>query len=247
MGHIITVYLGADYPGGQAGIHGGRGPSGPSNGSHRLAMIGPHVRPSQPVVPDHPKTARSETGTARGRMDGAVTVALSPSRSPTEFGPVDAHPAVNSVEAVGAQGGGPRTGTETGRGGTGAPSLSSSGTFGSGGSAPGGGGSGAGGDGPGGGQAKSNSYAAAQFAYIRGLILKNLVYPPEARRAGLRGRVTVGFIIREEGLAQNIRIVESSGHDVLDRTVIETIRRCQPFPRPPARAELTIPIVFKLK
>ena len=64
---------------------------------------------------------------------------------------------------------------------------------------------------------------------------------------GLRGRVTVDFIILEDGLARNIRIVESSGHDVLDRTVLETIRRCQPFPRPPGRAELTIPIVFRIE
>ncbi len=64
---------------------------------------------------------------------------------------------------------------------------------------------------------------------------------------GLRGKVTVAFIILEDGRARNVRIVESSGHDVLDRTVLETIRRCQPFPRPPARAELTIPIIFKLK
>ena len=105
-----------------------------------------------------------------------------------------------------------------------------------------------GGDGSGEGRAEgSNSYIAAQFAYIRGLILKNLAYPSEARRMGLRGRVTVNFIILENGLARSIRIIESSGYDVLDRSVVETIRRCQPFPKPPARAELTISIVFRLK
>ncbi|MGD0232868.1 MAG: energy transducer TonB [Syntrophorhabdales bacterium] len=143
------------------------------------------------------------------------------------------------METPEAQGGGTWTGNEAGRGGTGPISPAGGGTSTGGESASGGGGPGTG--------SGSDAYVASQFAYIRGLIVKNLVYPGEARRAGLRGKVTVGFIIIEDGLARNIRIVESSGHDLLDRTVLDAIRRCQPFPRPPGRAELVIPIVFKLK
>ena len=176
-----------------------------------------------------------------------MTVASSPSHPPTEIGPVNAHETSRPVEPAATQGGVSRTAADEGQGGTGASPVAGSGTFTGGGNASGGGGPGTGGGGSGAGQAGSSSYVAAQFTYIRGLILKNLVYPAEARRAGLGGRVTVGFIIFEDGLVRNIRIVESSGHDLLDRTVIEAVKRCQPFPRPPGRAELIVPILFKLK
>ena len=164
-------------------------------------------------------------------MDDPVTVAASPSRPPREFAPHDGHPADNPIEAPGPEGEGSGIGADTVRTGTGASSLDGIWTFTGGGKASGGGGSGTGCGGPGGGQAGGNAYVAAQFAYIRGLILKNLVYPSEAKRVGLRGRVTVDFIILEDGLARNIRIVESSGHDVLDRTVLEAIRRLPAFPQ----------------
>ena len=213
LGQIITVYLGTDYPGGQAGVHPGHGPAERQNGDRRQA-IGSHVKAIKPSPPDHPKTARSETAAARGRMDDPVTVAASPSRPRREFASPDGHPADNPIEAPGPEGEGSGIGADTVRTGTGASSLDGVWTFTGGGKASDGGGSGTGSGGPGGGQAGSNAYVAAQFAYIRGLILKNLVYPSEARHVGLRGRVTVDFIILEDGLARNIRIVESSGHDV---------------------------------
>jgi protein TonB len=85
------------------------------------------------------------------------------------------------------------------------------------------------------------------FVYIRDLIVKHLQYPPAARRLGWNGAVTVSFVVLENGLARDIRIVKSSGHDILDQAVVKTIRQIQPFPRPPAKAELTVPIVFRLE
>jgi len=41
-------------------------------------------------------------------------------------------------------------------------------------------------------------------------------------------------------------VVESSGHGILDRNVVDTIREVQPFPKPPVRAELVIPVVYVL-
>lgn len=241
----MTVYLGTDYSGGQEDVHPGHRPPGPRNGSHRQAT-GPHFRASKPVSPHYAKTARQEEA-ARRRVGSEVSVAPPPSLSLPEFTPIDAHPAGNPVEAADSRSGGSWNGAGTDRSGTGESSLADNGTFTDGANASGAGGSGAGAGFPGGGQADGDGYVAAQFTYIRGLVLKNLVYPPEARRMGLWGRVTASFVILEDGLARNIRIVKSSGHDVLDRTVLEAITHCQPFPRPPGRAELVIPIVFKLK
>jgi protein TonB len=100
------------------------------------------------------------------------------------------------------------------------------------------------GDGAGG---LEKQYLERHFAYIRDLILKNMKYPPLARRMGWKGTVTVSFVVLENGAAENIRITKSSGREVLDQTVMKTIQGVQPFPHPPVRAELIIPIAFRLE
>lgn len=248
IGEIITVYIGADDRGGLVGVPRGHEASGRSNRGPRQTIL-PQTPPSQPAAPTYPKTSVKEAGAARGGAGDTVAIAPSLSRSPTTSAPAGTHSGDDPGGAAGLQGGVSRMGAPTSLGEAEDPGRIGEGAIAGGRNASGGGwGSEAGGDGSGAGQAEgNNSHVAAQFAYIRGLILKNLAYPPEARRVGLRGRVTVDFVILENGLARSIRIIESSGYDVLDRSVVETIRRCQPFPRPPARAELTIPIVFKLK
>lgn len=89
-------------------------------------------------------------------------------------------------------------------------------------------------------------YLREHFAYIRDLILKNLTYPPVARKNGWQGKLKIAFIIRENGRVENIRIIESSGYGVLDRNVVDTIHEVQPFPKPPVRAELVIPVAYVL-
>ncbi len=103
-----------------------------------------------------------------------------------------------------------------------------------------------------GGQGKSqeqlrSGYLNEHFSYIKDIIQKNIVYPSRARRMGWTGRVVVSFIINESGRTSNERIVESSGFDVLDGNVIDTVRAVSPFPRPPAKAELRVPIVYRLE
>lgn len=90
-------------------------------------------------------------------------------------------------------------------------------------------------------------YLKEHFAYIRDLIMKHLAYPQMARKMGWKGKVIVAFVIRENGTVENSRVVRSSGYDVLDHNTLKTIREAQPFPRPPVKAELVIPIVYKLE
>ena len=87
---------------------------------------------------------------------------------------------------------------------------------------------------------------ASHFSYIRDQILKNLTYPPIAQKMGWKGKVTVSFVIREDGSAENIRVVESSGYEILDAHAVKTIRNSQPFPKPPVKAELVIPITYRI-
>lgn len=101
------------------------------------------------------------------------------------------------------------------------------------------------GEGYGEGNAKQR-YLREHFAHIRDLILKHLAYPPQAKKFGWMGSLTVSFVICENGITEQIRIVKSSGYEVLDQNVVRTIKDVQPFPKPPVKAELIIPVMYRL-
>jgi protein TonB len=85
------------------------------------------------------------------------------------------------------------------------------------------------------------------FEYVRRLIMNNLSFPATARKMGLTGKIVVSFLLREDGQVEDIVIVSGSGHEILDNHVVAAIRRVAPFPRPPVRAQLVLPIVYNLK
>lgn len=89
-------------------------------------------------------------------------------------------------------------------------------------------------------------YLKEHFTFIRDLIMKHLTYPPIARRMNWSGKVVVTFTIVEDGCVQGIRVSQSSGFQILDTCAIETVRSAAPFPKPPVRAEISVPINFKL-
>ncbi len=90
-------------------------------------------------------------------------------------------------------------------------------------------------------------YLKEHFAYIRDMIMKNLSYPHMARKRGWEGKVTVSFVVCENGYVENLKILETSGFGLLDKNAIETIKKVSPLPKPPVRAELIMPIVYRLE
>ncbi|OPY78831.1 MAG: Gram-negative bacterial tonB protein [Syntrophorhabdus sp. PtaU1.Bin153] len=90
-------------------------------------------------------------------------------------------------------------------------------------------------------------YLREHFAYIRDLIQKHLKYPHIAKKMGWKGKVVVSFVIRENGGVEKSKILASSGYEILDRQVLTVIREVQPFPKPPVKAELIIPIAYRLE
>jgi protein TonB len=94
-------------------------------------------------------------------------------------------------------------------------------------------------------QARSR-YTREHYAYIKELIEKNLSYPPRARKMGWMGRVVVCFQVLKNGRVDKIRVKNSSGYEILDSNVVDTIREVAPFPRPPEWVELSMPIVYRL-
>jgi len=93
----------------------------------------------------------------------------------------------------------------------------------------------------------ASTRSAVEAAYLQSWRRKverigNLNYPAEARRRDLEGDLRVLVEIAAGGALRKVRILESSGHPVLDRAVERIVRLAAPFmPLPEAlRAETDI-------
>lgn len=82
---------------------------------------------------------------------------------------------------------------------------------------------------------------------VHDLITANLSFPARARKLGLSGKLVVAFDLAADGEVSNIEMRVGSGHEILDDSVIATIRRLSPFPKSQAPARLEIPIHFNLR
>lgn len=84
----------------------------------------------------------------------------------------------------------------------------------------------------------------ALLAQIRAKLQKNLVYPPVARLNRIQGRVDVRFEIQPTGTPKNVKVVASSGFEVLDDAAVQTVLASAPLPVVPLK--VSVPVVFKL-
>ena len=76
-------------------------------------------------------------------------------------------------------------------------------------------------------------------------------YPKRARKKGYEGTVILEVLVDENGIVKDLRVFESSGYDLLDKSAIASLRRWQFTPGTedgdPARMWVRIPVRFKLK
>ena len=82
-------------------------------------------------------------------------------------------------------------------------------------------------------------------------VSSRLVYPDESRKNGSAGRVMVGFTIKTDGTVQNVRVVRSSGDELLDAEavrVVGTSPKWSPGLKDgkPVNVSFTFPVVFAL-
>jgi protein TonB len=87
------------------------------------------------------------------------------------------------------------------------------------------------------------------IAYVKQLskrIQSRLVYPREARAAGLEGAATVSFTIAASGqmVASTARVLVSSGKPTLDASALATVRAASPFAAPPREMSVAVAVVF---
>ncbi|GJL54212.1 MAG: hypothetical protein NPIRA02_13440 [Nitrospirales bacterium] len=54
-------------------------------------------------------------------------------------------------------------------------------------------------------------------------------YPPLAKRRNWEGTVALRVSIRADGKIEDVRIIESSGHETLDREALKTVKMASPL------------------
>lgn len=90
-------------------------------------------------------------------------------------------------------------------------------------------------------------YLDRHLASIRDLLLKYRKYPTQAVRMKQEGRVRVSFRLNRSGEVDEITILSSSGHAVLDEATIALIQKTALyFPKPPKPVRITIPLHYQL-
>lgn len=89
-------------------------------------------------------------------------------------------------------------------------------------------------------------YLQENFSHVRDKIMGNLSYPPLARRMNWSGRTLISFRIALDGSISNLKVKEGSGHEVLDRAALDTVKKSAPFPKPAFPVEIVVPVSFKL-
>ncbi len=83
---------------------------------------------------------------------------------------------------------------------------------------------------------------------IKQAIDKNLHYPRKARMMRVEGIVTLEFTLLASGGVQNVRIINSSGNPILDKSALRTIFDSQEsFPLVQNNMIIQIPIQYHLK
>ncbi|MBF0107240.1 MAG: energy transducer TonB [Deltaproteobacteria bacterium] len=82
--------------------------------------------------------------------------------------------------------------------------------------------------------------APSILANIRKKIMSSKDYPLTARENNLTGSVRVSFKINRDGLLEYVTILSGSGHDVLDKAALKTIRRAVPLPYYPKAIALDL-------
>lgn len=86
---------------------------------------------------------------------------------------------------------------------------------------------------------------------VRRKIESRKIYPLAARRSMIEGRVGIKMTIMQDGQLEVTEIIESSGHDILDKAALESIYKASPFPSLPKeinreRIQMKIYLVFKM-
>jgi protein TonB len=78
-------------------------------------------------------------------------------------------------------------------------------------------------------------------------IRNSVQYPARAKKRNLQGRVIISVTIGAGGEISELKITQSSGHKILDRSVVKAVKESAPFSSPPdGPVTVIVPIQFRL-
>jgi len=96
--------------------------------------------------------------------------------------------------------------------------------------------------------ALEESFLRERLSVISNIVQRHINYPPVARRMGWEGRVLIGFILEPNGDIRDLKVLKSSGYEILDKEALDAIRRSyKDFPKPPVSVVVKLPINFRLE
>ena len=102
---------------------------------------------------------------------------------------------------------------------------------------------------------RSTQHADLRGAYkakLLAAIARRKYYPGRARRRRIEGEVKVGFTVQADGTLTHVRLVASSGYELLDAAALTALQRLAQVDPIPAELAMTewgfvVPIVFALR
>lgn len=88
----------------------------------------------------------------------------------------------------------------------------------------------------------------AHLGEIRGLLVQNLKYPKMAQKLKMQGEVRIAFSLGTDGSVENVKVVESSGFEILDEDAVSLIEKtASKFPKPSKSVRITVPLSYVLR
>ncbi len=89
-------------------------------------------------------------------------------------------------------------------------------------------------------------YLSWLIRYLNKQARERELYPEEAKRLGLKGKVVVRVTINKNGTVDraSLRVVESSGYKILDESAPRIILELSPFRKPPRKITINLPVYF---
>lgn len=91
-------------------------------------------------------------------------------------------------------------------------------------------------------------YLDDHLSTIRDILVKYRKYPSQALRLKQEGAVKVTFRLKQNGEVEDVRVVGSSGYEILDDDAMALIQKSAGyFPKPPKAVRITVPLNYALK
>lgn len=99
----------------------------------------------------------------------------------------------------------------------------------------------------GGGKGLALAGGSENYNFIRDAIMRNVRYPDRARRLGLEGRVVLSFVVLENGTTRDVKVVNSSGHRLLDESARDAAVETRVSRKVSHTVLVKLPITYKLQ